>query len=78
MEIKKNIWRRKILILLRTRRRETEKEENIWSADKKWEKKNEEFFWKGKILGQQRKRKMEKEMEETNREGIYLVSINFH
>ena len=35
MEIKKNIWRRKILILLRTRRRETEKEENIWSADKK-------------------------------------------
>ena len=55
------------MILLRTRRRETEKEENIWSADKKMREENEESFWKGKILGQQRTRKMEEEMEETNR-----------
>ena len=48
MEIKKNIWRREILILLRTRRRETEKEENIWSADKKMGRKMKNFFGKGK------------------------------
>ena len=49
MEIKKNIWRRKILILLRTRRRETEKEENIWSANKKnGRRKMKNFFGKGK------------------------------